>query len=67
MILSFEALERKWIRNMEIDEDHIDSSVTEEATAFSLLCVITILWSFSGKLFKISHVKIQKNFHYLKI
>lgn len=41
---------------MEIDKDYIDS-ITEEATAFSLICAITILQLFSGKTFKMSHVK----------
>lgn len=51
---------------MEIGKDYIDS-ITEETTAFSLICVITILWLFSGKWFTMSRVKLKKNFQYLKI
>lgn len=51
---------------MAIDKDYIDS-ITEEATVFSLIYVITIPWLFSGKWFKMSHFKLKKNFHYLKM
>lgn len=63
---SLGPLKTRHIRSMEIDKDYINS-ITEKATAFSLICAITILWLFSGKWLTISHVTLKKNSHCLNI
>lgn len=65
VIHSFGSLKNRQIRSMEIDKDYTDS-ITEEATSFSLICVIIILWLFCQKWITMSHVKL-KNFQYLDI
>lgn len=59
------SLKIRQIRSTEIDKDYTDS-ITEEATHFSLICVITILRLWCQKQITMSQAKL-KNFQYLDI